>query len=200
MKKCGKCKEIKEFALFSKDKQTKTGYCNRCKLCDRACKTTQEYNKQRRLKRLERRKEINEYQREYQKTHRAQFNRYMKKYADKNRQSMRDRNNKFSSSEKQKPINNARAARRRAAKLKRTPSWLTREQLFEIQVFYTEAQRLTKETGELYTVDHIEPLQGENVSGLHVPWNLQVLKGLGPNGNFAVKNKRKQPLQSYTIR
>lgn len=69
-------------------------------------------------------------------------------------------------------IMNAKEAKRRAAKLERTVSWSNAD---AIKAIYTEAQRLTEETGEPYHVDHIIPLQGELVSGLHVENNLQVL-------------------------
>ena len=69
----------------------------------------------------------------------------------------------------------ATQAKRRAAKMQRTPPWLTEQDKLEIKGFYTEAKRLTEDTGIKHVVDHIVPLQGELVSGLHVPNNLQVL-------------------------
>jgi 5-methylcytosine-specific restriction endonuclease McrA len=70
---------------------------------------------------------------------------------------------------------NAITAKRSAARLKRTPPWLNKNQLEQIKQFYQEAKELETSTGIKHHVDHIVPLQGENVSGLHVPWNLQVL-------------------------
>lgn len=191
MKKCGRCKNYKELDLFNKDKHNKTGYCSRCRSCDKEYKSVPERKERRKIRDLQRRDEINKYQREYQKSHRQQFNSYMKKYADKNREKVRERNNKIYNQEKQKPKNNARAAKRRASRLQRTPKWLTMEHLDQITLLYKEAQKITKNTGILHTVDHIEPLQGLEVSGLHVPWNLQIMVGPGPNGNFALKNRRK---------
>ena len=66
-------------------------------------------------------------------------------------------------------------ARRRSYKLKATPDWLTQEQLEDIKNFYWLAQDLKLVTGETYHVDHIVPLKGKSICGLHVPWNLQVL-------------------------
>lgn len=66
-------------------------------------------------------------------------------------------------------------AGRRAAKLQRTPRWLTKDQLTEIRSFYKLAKELQWLSETPLHVDHIVPLQGDNVSGLHVPWNLQVL-------------------------
>ena len=71
---------------------------------------------------------------------------------------------------------NARTAKRRARKLQATPKWNTEEDYKKIEEFYIEAARLTKETGIPHEVDHIEPLQGDDVCGLHVPGNLRVIQ------------------------
>jgi len=68
-----------------------------------------------------------------------------------------------------------RRGRRKEIMLAATPLWLTPEQRAQIRAIYLEAKRLTKETGVIYSVDHIKPLIGKNSCGLHVPWNLQIL-------------------------
>lgn len=70
----------------------------------------------------------------------------------------------------------AKVAKRRAAKLKRTPKWAN---LQAIQAIYDNCP-------PGYHVDHIIPLQGHNVSGLHVEYNLQYLPA---NENKAKGNR-----------
>ena len=74
-----------------------------------------------------------------------------------------------------KVIENANKRRKDFAR--RVPQWLTLEQRAQINEFYLEAARLSDLEGQPYHVDHIIPLRGKTVSGLHVPWNLQVLSG-----------------------
>ena len=66
-------------------------------------------------------------------------------------------------------IVNEKTRRRQAAQLNATPLWLTAGQIGEMVRIYKAASELSKQ------VDHIVPLQGETVCGLHVPWNLQLL-------------------------
>lgn len=77
----------------------------------------------------------------------------------------------------------ADSGHRRAAELQQTPPWADRA---AIKAVYAEARRLERETGRKYHVDHIVPLQGERVSGLHVAANLQAL----PAGANVTKGNR----------
>lgn len=56
-----------------------------------------------------------------------------------------------------------------------TPPWLSAEQKLEIRFHYRLAIALSRSTKIPHAVDHIIPLQGESVCGLHVPWNMEVI-------------------------
>lgn len=71
----------------------------------------------------------------------------------------------------------ANEARRRAAKLRRTPKWLTPDDFWLMEQAYELAALRTKMFGFAWHVDHVIPLQGKRVSGLHVPQNIQVIPG-----------------------
>lgn len=73
------------------------------------------------------------------------------------------------------------SAKRRSVKLKATPPWLTEEHFELIFSFYQEAKRLQSIDGIERQVDHIMPLIHEDLCGLHVPWNLQVLTAVENN-------------------
>jgi arsenate reductase-like glutaredoxin family protein len=66
-------------------------------------------------------------------------------------------------------------AKREAAKLQRTPAWLTIDDLWMISQAYELAKLREQIVGGKWHVDHVVPLQGKTVSGLHVPINLQVI-------------------------
>lgn len=69
-------------------------------------------------------------------------------------------------------ITNANSGKRRAAELRALPLWAD---LDKIKAVYVIAQRMTVDTGIPHTVDHVVPLRGKNVCGLHVHTNLQVI-------------------------
>ena len=62
--------------------------------------------------------------------------------------------------------------RKEQLKLNQTPAWTN---LKQINIIYRQAKRLSNIEGRQYHVDHIIPLNGELVSGLHVIENLQII-------------------------
>lgn len=66
----------------------------------------------------------------------------------------------------------AKVAKRRATKIRATPSWADVD---AIRAIYDSAAAISMETGIPHEVDHIYPLQGRYVCGLHVACNLQIL-------------------------
>src|ERR1700749_3438482 len=77
----------------------------------------------------------------------------------------------------------AQKRHRAIAKMQRTPSWSDVEKIRRI---YEEATRIKTEERKDVHVDHIIPLQGKYVSGLHVQENLQILPA---KDNIRKKNR-----------
>ncbi len=63
-------------------------------------------------------------------------------------------------------------AKRRSQKLRATPKWADLEAIARI---YCERDAITRKTGIVHHVDHIIPLQGKTVCGLHVAANLRIV-------------------------
>lgn len=143
--KCGECNEIKYLTEFYLFKNKRN---KRCKDCIRA------------------------YQVHYNSSNKEAIQAYRKSHYQVNRIKMI--NKVLAHAKKNPEIYRIRAMARHAARLQRTPKWLTLKQLDTIKNFYIKANYLTKKYKRKYEVDHIVPLQGKNVSGLHVPWNLRI--------------------------
>lgn len=69
----------------------------------------------------------------------------------------------------------AMAAASVAKRSKRVPKWLTADDKWLLREAYSLAKLRTEMFGFVWEVDHILPLRGETVSGLHVPTNVQVI-------------------------
>ena len=105
-------------------------------------------------------------------------------YREKNRETVLANKRKYQKNNM--PKINAAVAKRKSALLQRTPVWLGEDDLWLIEQAYELAALRTKMFGFSWHVDHVIPLQGIKVSGLHTPNNLQVIPGLE---NIRKKNK-----------
>jgi hypothetical protein len=164
IKHCWVCKENKEISLFGVNKSKSTGFASECKECKRI--KDREYAAKNREKAKQRTKEWYDKNKEYAK---QKFKEYGKKWRTEN-----------------KDLNCAKSTKRRADSLQATPKWLSKEQFNEIKSIYSSAKELQKVFPWKQHVDHIVPLKGKDVCGLHVPWNLQILRA---EANISKGNK-----------
>ena len=81
----------------------------------------------------------------------------------------------------------------RASKLQATPYW---SDLQRVSVFFEYAYLCSKVLGKAFQVDHIVPLQGKTVCGLHVPANLQILTSFD---NISKKNRSWPDMWETTV-
>ena len=208
-KTCTKCGETKAFSDFSKHCRMKDGLQSQCKVCrtrvDKAWRLAnpekfkagkakcyqnkkEHYNKKSRewaKKNPDRRKEI--VRLSYQNNRESKLD-YSKRYREENAEICAQRIRDWELRNRDRV--RAKGRKRQAAKLNSIPPWLTDTHKEQIDAVYSHARDCEMVSGEKYHVDHIIPLQGKNVCGLHVPWNLQVLPA---DLNIAKGNKFVSP-------
>jgi hypothetical protein len=160
-KTCKTCLVEKSIAEFYKQsKRGSMGVRGSCKLCDNKVKKV------------------------YRESNKDSIAQLKKAEYERNKEHHLAQKKKYRQENKGK-INYFVALRKKIVK-QRTPSWLTEIDFERIRNEYRLAALQSKITGEPWHVDHIIPLQGKLVSGLHVPSNLQAIRGID---NISKKNR-----------
>lgn len=154
MKSCSSCKVLKITSEFHVDKGKSDGLASSCKQCQK--------------ERLKQRYEMNreEYvlkNKKWRSVNGARQKQIDKEWADKNKDKIATNQRRYKEKNRDKVRARWKARRKRVRQA--TPSWVNLQQ---IELIYLNCP-------EGFHVDHIIPIQGKNVSGLHVPWNLQYL-------------------------
>jgi hypothetical protein len=132
---------------------SKDGYQSHCKVCDNARVKAWGLNNPEKVKKHSKKADANKYL--------------------KNKKVIAARNKQWKKANPAKMM--VIDARRRAARMQRTPKWLSEFDLLAIECKYSVCAMLNKYGSQKHHVDHIIPLQGKTVSGLHVPSNLQII-------------------------
>jgi len=108
-----------------------------------------------------------------------------KDYYQNNLQKQRSSSQRWKDNNRERiSIYNAMKRPERDERLKAaTPKWVDQS---SIVIKYKERDCLNRMTGVAHHVDHVVPLKGKNICGLHVPWNLRVILA---RDNLAKHNK-----------
>lgn len=190
MKKCVSCGQEKTLSEYYAHNTAADGFRSDCKECHKSKHLKRYYanhaaNKERKreqyLRKLEADPQHNAklYARNREKSLASSKQRYLENRAERIAKAV-----EWAKNNRGKVNANIKAYKMR--KMQACPSWLTEDEMFLISEAYELAALRTHLFGFQWHVDHIVPLRGKEVSGLHVPWNLQVIPG--------VENQRKSNL------
>lgn len=113
---------------------------------------------------------VKQWKSDSQKRNRVSANVRNKKWADANREQLRAYSSAWQKANPAKVV--AKSMRRHAAKLQRMPAWADHKAIEQT----AQIARVTWPDVEIH-VDHVVPLRGPTVSGLHVHRNLQITTG-----------------------
>lgn len=169
MKVCRTCGERKLRDEFHARKDSPDGLRSSCKVCRRAYSRQWNADNAER-KRASSRAWVTENAERHRKTNRQRYRIKPQYFKDKSAEwRAKNSDRKLASDRRWRNENRGRdratKAKYKAAKLNATPPWVN----------YSEIVLIYDQCPAGHHVDHIVPLQGENVCGLHVPWNLQYL-------------------------
>lgn len=188
-KLCSSCKTEKQFYLFGKTSYSKSGYRSQCKDCEAnyrklhkdKIKIQRELNKDKFAAYKKIYKEINKEKiKEKNKIYRDNTIERRLAYNAKWYQEHKDYANEYAKTYKKtnKGIINNINANRRSATITRIPIWVSDVGKQYIKALYMLANLQSKLTGEKWHVDHVLPLKGKTICGLHVPLNLRIIKAI----------------------
>ena len=179
MKLCVTCKAEKSLSEFYKRKDSPDGYRNDCKDCRKAVSRQNHYAKHEdnkvRLKKVHAKRLLEnpnyyaEYYAKYKESDLARAKLTYQANAEdrKAKQRLWSKTNRGTA--------NALGRKYKLKKINATPKWLSESQLLHIKCKYQLAAMLNIHGVEPWHVDHIVPIRGKDVCGLHVPWNLRVI-------------------------
>lgn len=161
---CNTCKTSKEFHLFSKNSKGKYGLSSCCKDCYKI------YYKLRK-KEIDYASKIRsaKWRIKNKEKHRA----YSIDYYKKNTEKIKAKSALYQPIWRSKNPGKSLALIRKyqISKINACLPWVNMQDIEEI---YKKASEIRKKGNDVH-VDHIVPLRGKTVCGLHVPWNLRII-------------------------
>lgn len=169
MKVCTKCNELKPFSMFSKRSKSKDNLQQHCK----ACKLIYQKLNPHRKSVLDKYRNANKKlcSQRSALSHSKKRDYYTQKsieWQQNNRERYLENRRRFYESNSAKEIERVR---RRQNKIRQGFSFMNIAEIVEVQGLYDFCK-----TFKDFEVDHIIPLNGKTVSGLHVLGNLQVIR------------------------